>query len=256
MLDVFAGPASPQPPAGGTTRRATRRTLIVLVAGVVALGIAVPGALALLGYWETPKQFLADSSQPPYVKRVVRQWLNDHGYRVRPGSLRLVALTRGVTTGTPTGEIRAYALRFGHGEIGFWVFTAQRPREPFVYVIPSSKARAAPDARVYRPCPAGWALQYLMGTALRVGRTPAFTLGRAAPTVASVHVRYRDGSTNRGAVSNGYFVVWIKPGAASTTVTVIARNAAGRTIARLVVGGYGEVPSWSWKPPRPFACAP
>jgi hypothetical protein len=255
MLAVFAGPATPQPPAGRTKRRATRRTVIVLVAGLVALGLAVPGALALLGYWETPKQFLADSSQPAYAKRVVRQWLTNHGYRVRPGDLRLVALTRGVTASTPAGDIRAYALRFGRGEVGFWVFTGQNRRDPFVYVIAGSKAKAGPNRVWYRPCPSGWALQYLIGTAFRVGRTPGFTLGRATSTVASVYVRYRDGSTTRGAVSDGYFVVWIKPSAAWTTVTVIAKNAAGRTIARLMVGGYGEVPSWSVRPTHPFACA-
>lgn len=267
MLDLFAGPASPQPSAGGTRRRATRRTVIVLVAGLVALGLAVPGALALFGYWETPKQFLADPSQPGYAKRFVRQWLaNKHKYYgphgPRPEDIRLVALTRGVSAGAPTGDVRAYVLRIAGGtaivpRTGIAVFTGQKPRDPWVYLIPMSKAQAGPNDRVwYHPCPHSWALQYLTGDTFRIGRTVGWTVGRAASRVASVHVLYRDGSTTRGAVKDGYFVAWMKPSAAWTNVTVVAENAAGKAIARLVVNGMGGMPFWSAKPGRPYACAP
>jgi hypothetical protein len=255
MLDVFAGPASPQPPAGGTRRRATRRTVIVLVAGLVALGLAVPGALALFGYWETPKQFLADSSQPAYAKRFVRQWLEHEHIGQQPEDIRLVALTRGVTAGTPTGDIRAYELRLAHGT-AIAVFTRQRPRYPSILYIAQT---GGIEKDWFHPCPHGWALQYLAGPAAapdRIGRTVGWTVGRAASRVASVHVLYRDGSTTRVAVKDGYFVAWMKPSAAWTNVTVVAENAAGKTIARLVVGGYGGKPFWSVKPGRRFACAP
>jgi hypothetical protein len=259
MLDVFAGPASPQPPAGRTRRRATRRTVIVLVAGLVALGLAVPGALALLGYWESPKQFLADPSQPAYAKRFVRQWLEHEYIGPQPEDIRLVALTRGVTAGTPTGDIRAYVLRLARGT-AIALFDEQKPRYPRILYIPMSKAQTGEiEKDWYHPCPHGWALQYLEGPAAapdRIGRTVGWTVGRAATRVASVHVLYRDGSTTRGAVKDGYFVVWMKPSAAWTNVTVIAENADGKTIARLVVGGYGGKPFWSVKPGRSFACAP
>jgi hypothetical protein len=256
MLDVFAGPASPKPSAGGTRRRATRRTLIVLVAGLVALGLAVPGALALFGYWETPKQFLADSSQPAYAKRFVRQWLEHEHIGQQPEDIRLVALTRGVTAGTPTGDIRAYELRLAHGT-AIAVFTRQRPRYPSILYIAQT---GGIEKDWFHPCPHGWALQYLAGPAAapdRTGRTVGWTVGRAASRVASVHVLYRDGSTTRGAVKDGYFVAWMKPSAAWTNVTLVAENAAGKTIARLVLGGYGGKPFlWSVKPGRRFACAP
>lgn len=259
MLDVFAGPASPQPPAGGTRRRATRRTVIVLVAGLVALGLVVPGALALFGYWETPKQFLADSSQPAYAKRFVRQWLEHEHIGQQPEDIELVALTRGVSAGTPTGDIRAYVLRLARGT-AIAVFTVQRPRYPWILYIPMSKAQTSGiEKDWYHPCPHRWALQYLAGPVAapdRIGRTVGWTVGRAASRVASVHVLYRDGSTTRGAVKDGYFVAWMKPSAAWTNVTVVAENAAGKTIARLVVGGYGGKPFWSLKPARRFACAP
>jgi hypothetical protein len=257
MLDAFAGPASPRLSASGSRRRATRRTVILLVAGIVALGFAVPGALALFRYWETPKQFLSDSTQPAYAKRFVREWLTSRGYMVTGDGLELVALTRGVTASTPTGGIRVYALRLAHGEIGFAVFTGRNPRDPWVYIIPTSKAQTGPIERIwYRPCPDRWALQYLTGDTFQIGRTVAYALGRAANSVASVQVRYQDGSTTRGAVADGYFVAWMKPSAAWTNVTVIGENAAGTRIASLVVAGNGGMPFWSVKPSRPFACAP
>jgi hypothetical protein len=37
---------------------------------------------------------------------------------------------------------------------------------------------------------------------------------------------------------------------------VIGKNTAGRTVARLVVGGYGGLPYWSVKPGPPYPCAP
>jgi hypothetical protein len=265
MLDVFAGPASPQPLVGGMTRRATRRTVIVLVAGLVALGLAVPGALALFGYWETPKQFLADPSQPAYAKRFVRQWLTDYySKRLLGGApdIRLVALTRGVTASTPTGDIRAYVLRLEHGTApvpgtAIAVFTGKKRPDAWVYLVPMTKAEGRSIGMVpYQPCPQGWALQYLRGDAFQIGRTAGWTVGRAASGVAAVHVLYHDGSTTRGAVKDGYFVVWMKPSAAWRNVTVVAENAAGKTVARLVVSGYGGMPYWSAKPARPYACAP
>jgi hypothetical protein len=152
--------------------------------------------------------------------------------------------------------MRMYVLRLGHGYMGFAVLAGQRPGDAFVYLIPTSKASADPiNGASYRPCSGKWVLQYLAGGADRIGQTPGYALGRAADTVASVEVVYRDGGKTRGAVAGGYFVVWMKPSAAWTNVSVIAKNAAGRSVARLIVAGYGGMPFWSVKPARPFTCA-
>jgi len=51
MLEAFAGPADPisDQEAVSQKRTASRRTLVVLAAAVVTLGLSVPAALALLG---------------------------------------------------------------------------------------------------------------------------------------------------------------------------------------------------------------
>lgn len=259
MFDAFAGPESPQPRAQAMKRQATRRTLIVVLAALLALGIAVPGGLALLGLWETPKQFLADSGQPAYAKRFVREWLASHHYvMVRGEKLKLVGLTRGITASTPAGDVRMYVLRLGHGYIGFVVLAGRRPDDSYDFVDLISTTKAGADPLIgasYRPCSGNWVLQYVTGGADRIGRTRGYALGRAADSVATVEVVYPDGSTSHGAVADGYFIAWMKPAAAWTNVSVIAKDAAGKSVAKLTVAGYGGMPFWSVKPAQPFTCA-
>jgi hypothetical protein len=59
MLEAFAGPDEPLLASVRPRRRSTRRTVLLLAAGLLVVGLAVPGALALLGKWESP------NSSPP-----------------------------------------------------------------------------------------------------------------------------------------------------------------------------------------------
>src|SRR5262245_29199710 len=93
MLEAFAGPDAPLSPPVRSKRRVSRGTLILVLAGLVGVGLAVPAALALLGQWKTPKQFFADPSQPRYVKQLVRETLKEYNCpNCQPKHLRLVAI--------------------------------------------------------------------------------------------------------------------------------------------------------------------
>jgi hypothetical protein len=273
MLEAFAGPASPLLPA--RPKRTARRTLVLVVAGLVALGLAVPAALALLGKWESTKQFLSDRSQPADVKSMVRQlngstnqlWLQQH--------IRLLALEHVLTTQTPDGQAAVYALRFDHSDIGLAVVGRPLSCPPgksvpgiglagtcfgttpgMFFVLPTSKKVEGPANTILaRPCSRGWALQRLGGTTKQVGKTYGYVIGRASAKVAAVDVLYHDGTTTKAVLGNGYFLAWIKPSAGWTNVTLIAKNAAGHTLAQLVSGGYGGTPYPPAKPRNPYACA-
>jgi hypothetical protein len=258
----------------------------VAIAVLVVAGLTVPGALALLGKWESPKQFLTDRSEPAYAKNIVRAWAEATGY-VAPGlSIRLLALMHAFRAHTPSGEVDVYALRFDHNDVGLaiinppvrvpcrWTAADRQalprgvpiPRTcltPTILplndfsVFPTSKAVEGPaNTVIYRPCPGNWALQRLDGGTDQIGKTYGYVIGRAAPNVASVDVLYHDGTTTEGVVGNGYFLAWIKPSAGWTNVTLIAENATGHTLARLVSGGYGGIPYLPTKPRSPYACAP
>lgn len=269
MLEAFGGPATPLSPAARPRRRATSRTALLVVAGLVLLGLAVPGALGLLGRWETPKQFFADRGRPAYVKEWVRWTLR--GYNcVNCGQkpLRLTAIT-GLIARTPDGPARVYGLRLSRGYTGFvWAM----PRLHWVSYAPPLPPGLAPE----QACRRGWALQRLwafasdpsmpggtdprdpmwrgLGPTAR-GKGFGYILGRASDRVASVHVLYEDGGTTRGVVGNGYFLAWMKPGLTLTNVTVIAEDAGGRTIGRLRSAGYGGMPWPHTKRHNVHACA-
>ena len=286
MLDAFAGPATPRPPATPRRRRITRRTMVLLAAALVALGLAVPGALALLGYWETPKQFLSDTSQPAYAKHTLRGLIRafrQHGYRLTFGGwgggphpfrhFRVLGVTSGLVVHPPGAEAHLYGLRLPHGYIGYLFFGSSsfddfppglppRSLPARVQIIPTRKplyGPLPPDSNsVARPCRRGWALQRLGGADHPTPHGLGYEFGLASNKVASVHVRYHDGSTTKGAVGTGHFLVWMKPSAGWTNVTVIAEDAAGKTIGQLVTAGYGGIP-YSSTPAKPgsfYACAP
>lgn len=228
MLDAFAGPASPVP-RDPRRRRATRRTFVLLAAAVAALGLAVPGSLALLGNSETPKQFFHDSGQPPNAKKVIRELLRLRGF-FHHG--KLVSITNVITTQTPAGQMRVYTLRFTHGYLGTAVISARNGGTGSVAI---GDASTAPD----RVCPRGWALQANGGSSDFPGHTFSFAVGRVSSGVASVHILYRNGTTTPSAVGGGYFLAWIKPRAAYSNVTLVADNALGLEVGRLEIGGNG-----------------
>lgn len=251
MLEAFAGPAAPVRTAMRPRRRGTRRTVLLLIAALVLVGLAVPGALALLGRWETPKHFVADKSQPAYMREVIRQWMNAveaGGWAVPPpgGYTRVTAIKTALIANTPDGQARVYAFRFTHGQTGSLAVLTRKPR------LLAESGEAGWPPRPTGGCPPGWALQWLNGGTKRIGQTVGYVLGRASPRVASVHVLYRNGSTAQGAVGNGYFLAWMKPSAGRTNATLIAENTTGQTIARLVIRGSGH-PA---KPRSLYLCAP
>ena len=231
MLEAFAGPARPVPRRMRSKRRATGRTFILLAAGLAALGLAVPGSLALLGsHSETPKQFSRDRSQPSNAKRVILHLLSLQGFNWG----KLTAITNVVTAHTPNGEIRVYALRFTHSYLGTAVISSRKGGSGSVT---AGKSSASPE----RLCPPGWALWANGGGVDLPDRTYAFIVGRVSGNVASVHVLYRNGTTTQGAVANGYFLAWIKPSAAYSKVSLIADNGAGKPVGRLPAGGTGAI---------------
>jgi hypothetical protein len=206
--------------------------VLLLIATLVVLGLVVPGALALFGRWETPKHFVADKSQPPWMRDTIRHWMLDsvEGGPYEWGT-HVIAVKTVLNANTPDGPARVYAFRFTHGLTGSLAVLTHKPRllaESGDWGL--NQTHPPPGG-----CPPGWALQYLNGGTERIGKTVGYVYGRASPRVASVHVLYPNGSTTHSAVGNGYFLAWMKPSAARTNVTLIAENAAGRTVARLVI---------------------
>lgn len=241
MLDAFAGSASPIRSQIRSRRRATRRTFILLAAGLLALGLAVPGSLALLGnHSETPKQFLRDRSQPPNAKRVIRMMLSMPAFKGRVTSIESV-----VTAHTPDGEVRVYDLRLTHNESGTAVILSR---------LGGTGTAAFGGGNPTLACPRGWALRAGAGGVDRPGKSFAYIAGRVSPKVASVHVLYRNGTTTPSAVGNGYFLSWIKPRAYYSNVTLIADNAAGTEVGRLRAGGSGGIPHRPGVPDNQQSC--
>jgi hypothetical protein len=233
MLNAFAGHG--EPISSLRPRRSpSRRTLVVATATLLALGLAVPGALALLGVLsETPQQFISDSNQPFNARNAIAQYIE----RTRGRTATLIDVRQVVTADTPDGPYNVYALGFAGGLQG----TA---------VISSRTGGIA--ALGYGPpvaCPAGWALQGGISTVELPGKTPLYMTGRTSDAVASLDVLYPDGHSSPAAVSNGFFLAWVTPlpggpngKGFSPTVTLIARNATGAEIGRLTVRGDGDIP--------------
>jgi hypothetical protein len=253
MLTAFAGPPAPLPRGTRRRRRATGRTLVLLALALATLVLAVPGGLALLSnLWETPKQFLADRSQPARARQLIRQ--EQQFERIAKAGYtgpRLRAIKRLLTAPTPNGEVSVYLLRFSRGGIGYF-FSGPMPQGTALSI-----GTAYGLTGFAPPCPRGWALQYVDGgggDALPRFRSDGYVFGRAAARVASIHVLYPDGSTTPGAVANGFFFTSIESTAANTNVTIVADNHAGGTVGRLVVGGYGGSPFPTNKPWPIFIC--
>jgi hypothetical protein len=228
MLDAFAGPETPVPLLR-RRRHATRRTFILLAAGLAALGLAVPGSLALLGdHAETPKQFFRDSQQPANAKKVIRQMLRLRGFQ--RGTL--LSITNVIDARTPAGRMSVYTLRFTHGYVGTAVISARKGGS-------GSVALGGVGNDPNRVCPRGWVLRADGGESDVPGRTYSFVVGRVSAKVASVHVLYNNGTTTPSAVGGGYYLAWIKPRAAYSNVTLVAENAVGLEVGRIRIGGNG-----------------
>jgi hypothetical protein len=246
MLTTFAGPPTPVPRSSRRTRRATGRTLVLVAFAAAVLVVGVPGGLALLSsLWETPKQFVADHSQPAQARRLIE-------HAVRGKHIEIETL---IVAPTPNGKVYIYLLHFGAGRTGYFFIGPKHELGPGVSgTIVGNTANGLTG--LTPPCPPGWALQYVDGgDSLPRYRSDGYVFGRAAPRVASIHVLYPDGSTTPGTVDNGFFFTSIKSSAANSNVTLIANNNTGKTVARLLVGGYGGSPFPTNKPWPLFICA-
>jgi hypothetical protein len=233
MFDAFAGPVGPISSLR-SRRSPSRRTLVVAAAALLALGLAVPGALALLGVLsETPQQFISDSNQPFNARHAIEQYIE----RTPGRTAALEDVRQVVTADTPDGTYYVYALGFAGGLQG----TA---------VISSRTGGIA--ALGYGPpvtCPAGWALQAGISTVELPGKTPLYVTGQTSDAVTSLDVLYPDGHSSPAVVSNGFFLAWVAPlpggpngKGFSPPVTLIAREATGSEIGRLTVRGEGDIP--------------
>jgi hypothetical protein len=249
MLEAFAGPADPisDQEAVNPKRTASRRTLVVLAAAVVTLGLSVPAALALLGQFsQTPQEFIADASQSKNARKVIEQFISH-----KPGfEATLTDLQRVVTANTPDGEYNVYQLDFTGGIRGTAVISS------------STGGIAGMSYGPPQPCPGKWALRAGGGMVLLPGKTPLYIDGQTSDAVASVDVLYPDGHSTPATVSNGYFLAWVipLPGAPnsrsgfSPPVTLVARDAAGTKIGHLSVRGDGDIPPSPGQPRQAVAC--
>jgi hypothetical protein len=158
---------------------------------------------------------------------------------------------------TPNGKVYIYLLRFRAGRTGYFFIGPKHELGRGVSgALLDNSANGL--AELTPPCPPGWALQYVDGgggDSLPRFRSDKYVFGRAAPRVESIHVLYPDGSSTLGTVGNGFFFTSIKSSAANTDVTLIANNHTGKTVARLLVGGYGGSPFPTNKPWPIFICA-
>jgi hypothetical protein len=247
MLEAFAGPADPVPSRGSRRHRASRRTLILVGACIVALGVAVPGSLALLGQFsETPHQFIGDASQPLNARKVIENFIG-HRQGFEP---TLTGVRRVVTADTPDGEYSVYELLFTGGIKGTAVISSATGGIAGIgYGPPQS-------------CPAGWALQAGGSQVAIPGKTPLYITGQTSDAVASLDVLYPDGHSMPAVASNGYFLAWVipLPGAPNTRtgfsppVTLVARDATGNEIGHLAVRDDGDIPPAPGQSPQAVAC--
>ncbi len=234
MLKAFAGAAQPSPSLPRRRHGVTLRAVVILAAAVLALGLAVPGSLALLGnFSETPQQFVNDPSQPLNARKAIERFVADRD----KGAYTLTGVQQVVSADTPDGEYRVYALTFAEGVVG-------------MAILSSTAMGVVADWGPPASCPDGWALQAGLSFLERPGKTPLYVTGRVSSAVASLDVLYPDGHSTPAAVGNGYFLAWVNPipGAVgsvdnvSPTTTLVARDAAGNELGHLTVRGGGSIP--------------
>jgi hypothetical protein len=240
MMRAFAGPAEAATQRAGVKRRsASRRAVIVCIAAAVLIGASVPASLAIVRQLsESPQKFVRDRSQPLSARKAIQRFLARGGFGLR--SPRLTGIRRVVSADTPEGTYGVYALTFSRKQEG-------------IALISSASGDAGVAGLSAGPplaCPLGWSLRAGISVVRSPGRTPVYVTGQAALKVASVEVDYPDGHASSGALSNGYFLVWVMPTPAKSgarrggtpSVTVVARDSTGKALGELHVRGDGEVP--------------
>lgn len=257
LNDLVPSFADEQPEWADVVRRAgwqntryipfwTRRPWLTIAAvAFVALGLAVPASLALLGQFsETPKQFVGDTSHPLNARTVIEHYIR----RERGFAAALTDIRQVVTADTPDGPYSVYALKFTGGLQGTAII---------------SSATRGIAALGYGPpvtCPPGWALQAGISTVELPGKTPIYVTGRTSATVAALDVIYPDGHSASAMISNGYFLAWVAPLPSSSgkgyspPVTLIARDATGHEIGHLTVRGNGVIPPSPGQAPPAVPC--
>jgi hypothetical protein len=231
MFNAFAGHPVPSLQREGLRKRsATRRSAIVLVVAAALVGIAVPGAVALVrAFWQSPQQFIADHSEPANARTAIEHYIarSSGAFPLPP----LTGIERVVTAATPDGEYRVYALHFkGAGE--------------GIAVISSAAGGVASMSRgPATRCPGAWAFQAGVSFVAYPGKTPVYVTGRASAAVKSVEVDQQDRHATSGVVANGYFLAWITPSRGiARGGTVVARDRAGKKIGELHVTRGGTIP--------------
>jgi len=251
LFEAFAGPPRPvQVPRALKRHAVTRRSIIAFGIATAFLAVSVPGSLALLNQLrETPRQFINDPNQPANARQIIKHYLARTGHGPLPQP-KLIGIRRVILTPTPGGVFGVYDLTFTRGSRGIAVI--------------SSKTGGV-GSLAYGPpltCPAGWALQAGGSMVERPGVTPVYVVGRAAPRVASVTVRYRSGEINHVALANHYFLAWVLPvptargkeRGATRSARIIARNADGKIVGQLRVSGGGLIPLRAGQSPRGASC--
>ncbi|HZP72577.1 MAG TPA: hypothetical protein VFA97_04270 [Gaiellaceae bacterium] len=226
MFEAFAG--APTPGLRPIRRRATSRTLVIVLALVAVCGALVPASRAIVHAFETPKQFVSDTTQPARARTLIENYLAQQGGFRRV----LTGVELELTAHTPDGRVTLYGLRFAGGAIGAADVGLGRNHVSGLWFGP-------PDA-----CPRGWAIQARASFVASPGHTPVYVEGRVADTVAALDVAESDGRTYPVAIGNGYFLAWITPGphAAKPSATLIARAADGAQIGAVYVGQKGAIP--------------
>ena len=252
MLEAFAGPELPvsQPVlhASARRRRRSRRSLVLVWVGALALATTVPAVALLGGSAETPAQFLTDSSEPVNAKQAIKSMLSP-AQQDEP-AYQLTSVRRAVTAETPEGEVRLYAFEFSNGYRGSAMISVGSDKVGGIVWGPVTS------------CPPGWALR-AGGSFVRFpGRTPLFVWGQVSDAVAALDVVYPDGHATPAVVSGGYFLGWVVPtgddpgtrASFSPPVSLVARDSSGRAIGRLDVRGDGAIPPRPGQPAQAVAC--
>jgi hypothetical protein len=253
MLAAFAGPEQPvltgaRPSEHRRRFGLSRRGVVVIGAGIVALAATVP-AVALLGaFSETPKQFLADTNEPVNAKQMIKSLLSP-AQQDEP-AYQLASVQRVVSAQTPQGEVRLYAFQFSNGYRGSAMMSVATDRV--------SGAVWGPPAS----CPSGWALRAGGSFVQYPGRTPLFFSGQASDAVGSVDIVYPDRHQTSAVLSNGYFLGWVVPktgndatrASFSPPVDLVARDRTGNEIGRLRLRSDGDIPPAPGQPAQAIAC--
>jgi hypothetical protein len=227
MLDAFAGP--PVPIARPVRRRATARTVAIAVALVAVGGALVPASRALVHVFESPQQFVSDTTQPVRARKLIENYLARGGLISGP---TLTGIEPELGANTPDGRWAVYGLKFAGGQIGA------------AMVALAGHNVAGLWAGISDNCPSGYVIETRGSFVEYPGHTPVYVEGLVSPAVAALDVEESNGRTYDAAIGNGYFLAWITPGphGSKPAATLIAHSANGTRIGAVYVGAGGAIP--------------